>query len=224
MAPRMDVSYKIIGGDGKEYGPVTLVELKEWIAQGRISPQTQLWRSDTNSWAAASQYVELQSDLAPLIGKASLDGFEAVGFWPRVGAYLIDQLVLFAFNLVAWQVAAKFGWAPNTQVEPQITNWQDLVPMFTDIGVYSAISYAVKMIYDVFMNGRFGATVGKLIVGARIVRADGSRLGYGFAFIRFLCMMISDFTCGIGYLLVAFRNDKRALHDLIANTRVIYRK
>lgn len=96
--------------------------------------------------------------------------------------------------------------------------------MFTDIGMYSAISYTVKMIYDVFMNGRFGATVGKLIVGARIVRADGSRLGYGFAFIRFLCMMISDFTCGIGYLLVAFRSDKRALHDLIANTRVIYRK
>ena len=221
----MDVTYKIIGGDGKEYGPVTLEELKTWVTQGRLGPQTQVWRSDTNSWAAGSQYIELQEALAPLAGKASLDGFEAVGFWPRVGAALIDQLILFAVNMVVWRnVARMFGWAEDVEVGPDAANLQELTPFLWYMGRYSVVSYGVKMIYDVLMNGRFGATVGKLIIGARIVKADGSRLGYTFAFVRFLCMIVSDFTCTIGYLLVAFRSDKRALHDLLANTRVIYRR
>ena len=42
----MDMTYKIIGADGAEYGPVTLEELKSWVLEGRVAKATQVWRGD----------------------------------------------------------------------------------------------------------------------------------------------------------------------------------
>ena len=56
----MDLTYKIIGGDGQEYGPVRLAELKSWIGTGRVRGDTQVSRSDLGTWAAAEQFAELQ--------------------------------------------------------------------------------------------------------------------------------------------------------------------
>jgi hypothetical protein len=55
----METTYAMIGSDGKQYGPATLAQIKSWIGEGRIGAETQVWRSDTNSWLPASQYVEL---------------------------------------------------------------------------------------------------------------------------------------------------------------------
>ncbi len=56
----MDTTYKIIGGDGQEYGPATLDELKSWISTGRVTGATQVSRSDLGTWAPATQFAELQ--------------------------------------------------------------------------------------------------------------------------------------------------------------------
>ncbi len=55
----MDATYKIVGGDGKEYGPVSLTEIRTWIDEGRIAADTRLWRSDLNAWRPASGFPEL---------------------------------------------------------------------------------------------------------------------------------------------------------------------
>src|SRR5262245_46155224 len=54
-----EVTYKVLGGDGQEYGPVNLEELRGWLAEGRVTAATQLWRSDLNAWRAASAFSEL---------------------------------------------------------------------------------------------------------------------------------------------------------------------
>lgn len=41
-------------------------------------------------------------------------------------------------------------------------------------------------------------------------------IGGGMALLRWLSSLVSDMICYIGYLFIAFREDKRALHDLIA--------
>jgi uncharacterized RDD family membrane protein YckC len=84
--------------------------------------------------------------------------------------------------------------------------------------------YPLFFLYEVFLNGRFGATLGKMAIGARIVLADNSRLGYGRAALRWLAARISDFLFFGGYLLIALRPDKRALHDLLAGTKVVYKR
>ena len=35
--------YKIIGGDQKEYGPVTADQLRAWITEGRVNGLTSIW-------------------------------------------------------------------------------------------------------------------------------------------------------------------------------------
>jgi len=82
----------------------------------------------------------------------------------------------------------------------------------------------LQLIYDVSFNGRFGATPGKMIIGARIVRLDGSPLGYKRAFLRWLATIVSDILLYAGYLFIAFRKDKRALHDLMVETKVIFKR
>lgn len=55
----MEITYTMIGGDGQQYGPVTLEVFKTWIAEGRILADTKVMRSDTRSWLDAAQYGEL---------------------------------------------------------------------------------------------------------------------------------------------------------------------
>ena len=208
----METHYKIIGGDGREYGPVTLDELKAWVRDGRVGRPTQIWRSDMTSWLPAAQYQELQFEIGALkTSETGVEGeFEAVGFWPRVGAHILDQLLLGAVSFLI------FG-----SVKTDVT---DISEVLRQMGAQFGYNFLISTTYYVGMNGSIGATLGKLVIGARIVNLDGSKIGYGKAFLRMLATIVSTLTLGIGYLMVAFREDKRALHDLIVGTRVIYKR
>ena len=214
----MEVTYKIIGADGAEYGTVGLDELKHWVLDGRVAATTQVWRSDASRWSAASSYPELEAELrqvSALLGESAGHAGAPVGFWARLGAYLIDIIVLQGIFIAIW------GTPPPTPVTP--SGFPDFEAMVRDLA--PRISYEMLIIigYNVFMNGQFGATLGKLAIGARIVNVDGSAIGFGKALLRWLAMIVTNITLGIGFLIVAFRSDKRALHDFIAQTKVISR-
>ncbi len=51
--------YKILGGDGKEYGPVTREQLRDWLAQGRINSRTRVNAETSAEWKAAADFPEL---------------------------------------------------------------------------------------------------------------------------------------------------------------------
>lgn len=57
--------YKIIGTDGKQYGPVTAEQLKEWIAQGRVNAQTLVQADGMSDWRPLAAYPELALLAAP---------------------------------------------------------------------------------------------------------------------------------------------------------------
>jgi len=44
--------YKIIGGDQKEYGPISIDQLRAWIAEGRVNAQTQVLPEGATEWKA----------------------------------------------------------------------------------------------------------------------------------------------------------------------------
>ena len=50
--------YKIIGADGKEYGPVTLEQLRQWLAEGRINTQTRIQPAGTTDWKFLGELPE----------------------------------------------------------------------------------------------------------------------------------------------------------------------
>ncbi len=75
--------------------------------------------------------------------------------------------------------------------------------------------------YFITLHGRDGQTLGKRLMRIRVVRADGSRLGYGKATSRFFADMLSSMTVLVGYLMAAFDEEHRALHDRLCDTRVV---
>ena len=51
--------YKIIGADGKEYGPISTDILKKWLAEGRINAQTKVLPEGATEWKALGEIPEL---------------------------------------------------------------------------------------------------------------------------------------------------------------------
>jgi uncharacterized RDD family membrane protein YckC len=221
----MQAEYKIIGGDDLEYGPATLEELKSWIRDGRVAGMTKVWRNDRATWLPAGSYAELGNELARLHAAAAMSAAPC-GFWARLGAYIIDALILGAiFQFIWMQLGESQHWA--LPMLPKDLTAATLQQFMQDTQAWAnhamPIFYPLFFIYDVVLNGRFGATIGKMAIGARIVVWDGSRLGYTRAAWRWLAARVSDLFFFAGYLLIGLRADKRALHDLLAGTRVIYK-
>jgi uncharacterized RDD family membrane protein YckC len=77
----------------------------------------------------------------------------------------------------------------------------------------------VYFAYPLAVSGR---TMGMGILGVRVVRADGSELGGRRAVVRVLALPLSFLLLGFGFLLILLRGDRRALHDLIAGSAVVY--
>jgi uncharacterized RDD family membrane protein YckC len=129
------------------------------------------------------------------------------GFWIRAVALGLD-LVVFAL------VQSSFGWLATRLLGP--TSDADGSPHGSAI-VFTLLFTAV---YSTVLHAVAGQTIGKSLVGVRVVGLDGARLTAGPAFLRYLSYYVSAIPLGFGFLVAALRRDKRALHDLITGSRV----
>jgi len=63
-------NYKIIGADGKEYGPITADQLRQWVAEGRLTAQSQI-QADGGEWKPLGAFPELATGVvAPAVAEA----------------------------------------------------------------------------------------------------------------------------------------------------------
>jgi uncharacterized RDD family membrane protein YckC len=85
------------------------------------------------------------------------------------------------------------------------------------------LQFAVGFTYTTVMIWKYGATLGVMAGGLRIVNADGSNISYLKSVGRYFAYMLNGLTFGIGFIMVAYDKEKRALHDMICDTRVIYK-
>ena len=97
-----------------------------------------------------------------------------------------------------------------------------LVASFAGLAMLAFVIYSISLVY------RYGQTIGKRVMGIRVVRTDGSRVAFSrFVFLRWLPMFIVGIIPWIGYLsglvdaLLIFRDSHQCLHDNIADTRVV---
>ncbi|GAA4094098.1 RDD family protein [Nocardioides kongjuensis] len=67
-----------------------------------------------------------------------------------------------------------------------------------------------------------GRTIGKAVVGLKVVARDGRPVGPVAAVVRVVAFPLSTSLFGLGALLIVLRRDHRALHDLVARTAVVY--
>ncbi|WP_239094246.1 RDD family protein [Bacillus sp. B15-48] len=121
----------------------------------------------------------------------------------RIGSIIIDGLLLIPLYLIFMLLSVS--------------------DIGTEIFVNS-INFLYYLIIPVIWSG---FTVGKRVVGGKIVRIDGKKVGIGTTLKRYiLASLVYVITLGFGFIISAFmvglRKDKRSIHDLIAGTQVIY--
>lgn len=223
----MSVAYKIIGGDGREYGPATLEEIRGWCEDGRVGAGTPVWRDDEKCWQPARTREELRWDLRqtappPLPAPQAPAEPPSAGFAIRLAAWIFDWVLLdLLINLLAspwgakWEQINKIALAQLTEnaSSPESTN-----AVLTVFGV----AVAVGFLYSVCFNVLQGATPGKRVLGLRVVCIDGSPLTWRIASLRRAAELISQLAFGMGYLFILVNRENRAVHDLLARTKVVW--
>jgi uncharacterized RDD family membrane protein YckC len=139
------------------------------------------------------------------------------GFWIRVGARLIDGILLATAQA---SIALLFFGTFGAQFSPTVTRSKS---MGLQVG-FQVVSYTIAIVYEAAFLHYRGATPGKMALGLKVIRSDGGPLGWGVSFGRYLMHLISGLILLIGYIMVGFDNEKRALHDRVCDTRVIYKQ
>ena len=146
------------------------------------------------------------------------------GFWIRFGARMIDSLVMGVPLLILFAALI-----PNLM---RVGN-QSPSPAFAAFTLsFFLIYFLIVIFYEVLLLRYQGATLGKMACGLKVVRPDGRSLGWGVSFGRFFMWNVA--TIGIPYLnmilmlvsgiMAGTDQEKRALHDRVCDTRVIYKR
>ena len=79
--------------------------------------------------------------------------------------------------------------------------------------------YLPALAYGILLVRFYSASAGKQFLGIQVVRSDGSRVGWGRAFVRELVKFSPLFPVVV--FMVGLRMDKRGLHDMLADTVVV---
>ena len=127
-------------------------------------------------------------------------------FGIRLAAVLVDLMILGVANAILILIYMFVFHVPQKVIEDSLA--------INIPGLF------LEACYQVYFLSQFGGTPGKMLMGLRVIAADGSRLTVTHALGRYLAFWVSAFTLGIGFLIVIFDPERRALHDHIAKTRV----
>jgi uncharacterized RDD family membrane protein YckC len=159
------------------------------------------------------------------------------GFWKRYLAYSIDVvLVSIALEVLTQPFlsgvdagdaadlqAAMASLQAHEPMSPEQANQlTHMIALLWKLAVLSSLAYvAIAGAYFALCEcSKWQATLGKRLVGIKVVAVDGSRIGPGRAFARFFAAALSWMTLNLGHAMAAIAPEHRALHDYLAGTRV----
>lgn len=146
------------------------------------------------------------------------------GFWIRFLARFIDWIILMVVSaIIRFPLTMAMGGigAGLGRTQDPVALLAALPALGGVIALSILIQFAVSFAYEVYFVSSRGATPGKMILGLKIVRADGGPVSVGLAAGRFFAVILSSLTFMIGFIIAGFDDQKRALHDRICDTRVI---
>jgi uncharacterized RDD family membrane protein YckC len=149
------------------------------------------------------------------------------GFVSRAIALLIDYAIIVVTSVIMLAAVSIFfnlptvhgfiqwldSWLPGSQRLFELPSR----PLFG--ASFISLCY---LLYFVFFLSTTGQTIGKAVLGLRVVTLKGARVGVKRALIRTVCYAVSLAPLGLGFLWVLGHDQRQAWHDRIARTYVLY--
>ncbi|WP_017186268.1 RDD family protein [Alkalibacillus haloalkaliphilus] len=137
------------------------------------------------------------------------------GFWMRFVAVLVHGIVMLALT---WVIAVLIGdeeFFQSFQVEvtEQYATTSDNI---------ANLIYSIIFIIG-FTASQLKGSPGKLICRIQVVNPDMSKISIWKSIGRYFAYILSIIPFLIGLMIAGWNKEKKALHDMICNTRVVYR-
>lgn len=154
---------------------------------------------------------DLQKVNSTTIDEPASSTYKYAGFWMRYWAYLIDVVIVFSVNGILLSPLMFL----NEGLPIDIGFW-------TLNGILSGVVY---YIYFLLTTKFFQQTVGKMILGLKVIKENEDTLLWSDLLFRevigrFIYNVI--FILKLLYLVIAFSPEKKGIHDMIGNTRVVH--
>ncbi|MBI2518738.1 MAG: RDD family protein [Opitutae bacterium] len=130
--------------------------------------------------------------VAPAAPTISAVTLPRAGFWIRVGAAFLDFMII----VVPLGIMGLMDFGPGI--------------LFLGVAAYHATMWKHK-----------GTTIGGVICGLKVVRLDDRPIDWGVAMVRALTAFLSFIMAGLGFIWVAFDNEKQSWHDKVAGTTIV---
>jgi uncharacterized RDD family membrane protein YckC len=158
-----------------------------------------------------------------LVNIAGLGTAKVATLGARALARIIDTVIYGVFWALLFGLMFAIGMGSSSSVDGATIGFGGIVLLWF-FGVAATVSYELVMI------AVKGQTVGKMVVGVKVVdQRNGQNPGWGASFVRILIPQIANFFCGLGllvYLSPMFDSSGRmqGWHDNVANDLVISTK
>jgi uncharacterized RDD family membrane protein YckC len=158
--------------------------------------------------------------------RPSLKG-QYAGFTSRVMAFIIDMVLLIvAIVATGWFLKATFDLLqlPQffTRVGAQFPLLGQIFQFITSPTATALFSLGLIIFYFVFLWTVAGQTIGKAVMGLRVVPLRGGKMKLGQSIIRYLGYYVSAVALGFGFIAILINDRRLGWHDRFARTCVIY--
>lgn len=144
------------------------------------------------------------------------------GFWRRLVAALLDQIVLTVGRAFIYGALALIVYAGLYLFE--VRDHQTLAFAITGGFLWFLDIWLTWIYYALMESSTLQGTLGKLALGIRVYHRDQTRaLTFEEATVRYFAKILSRLTLMIGYILCAFSSRKQALHDFVGRSVLVVR-
>ena len=238
------IDTSITDGDRRQ-GPYSIDEIRDFVNEGKIKDETLVWHSGETNWKAWKDYPEASEPPQPseeellkqtieTLLQSRMNRKRYAGFFVRANAFIIDNVILSIFGALFLYVMSLAGMLDLNAVSEIVNQYienptsTELVSKALEIPGMSAfftIWSFVQAVYFIVFHAVWGATPGKKLLHIHVEMANGEKLSWAFSIFRFIASIVTQATLifyGLGYLIVLIDPQKRALHDFIAQTRVVH--
>ena len=148
------------------------------------------------------------------------------GFWSRLAAYIIDNVVIcmtiiilaIPMLIICLPLGFTMNSAPGSNPNPFM-----LATFLSVLCITAILAMAIYFGYYLFLEGRFGYTVGKYLLGLRVLKTDGTKISYRESLLRNISKYIKNLIIiDTLIMLIFFNQEKQRGFDKVANTMVVH--
>lgn len=236
-----------LSGETEALGPYPGSAIRDMIERGSVDRLTNVAMVGAKEWIALGDVPYFASFLRAVVrtgGNVSAGGGEAdaarseiayAGFWIRLLACIVDGTLLAVTLMfgdvilaVAFAVTMMLSHGPSAFAgEISTIAWNIL--FLASLAIlripFALLNLIIIFLYPIyFVRGRWQASPGKRLFGIHLHRVRGGRVSGWLALGRYFGYVLSAIPVGVGFLMIGWNSQKKALHDIVCGTRVVYGK